>query len=59
MTSGTTAELTDLQFYDLNIGYIVGENETILKTTNGGTNWLIQNLALLMICILWILLMHF
>ena len=42
LSSGTTELLTDLFFYDFNIGYAVGFNETIIKTSNGGLNWFSQ-----------------
>ena len=47
LSSGTIELLTDLFFYDLNIGYAVGYNETIIKTTNGGVNWETQQAGLL------------
>jgi photosystem II stability/assembly factor-like uncharacterized protein len=31
--------LTSIKFTDANTGYTVGDGGTILKTTNGGTNW--------------------
>ena len=31
--------LTSIRFTDANTGYAVGDYGTILKTTNGGTNW--------------------
>jgi photosystem II stability/assembly factor-like uncharacterized protein len=34
--------LRSIQMVDQNIGYAVGENGIIMKTTNGGTNWLQQ-----------------
>lgn len=37
--SGTVEDLRSVQFLDLNVGYIVGNNGTILKTTNSGNNW--------------------
>lgn len=36
LTSGTTNSLSSVYFTDANTGYAVGENGTILKTTNGG-----------------------
>jgi photosystem II stability/assembly factor-like uncharacterized protein len=32
-----------LHFADQNIGFVVGYNETILKTTDGGANWISQS----------------
>ena len=32
----------DMQFINRNTGWITGENSTILKTTNGGDNWFLQ-----------------
>ena len=37
--SGTTEHLSDIYFYDTNIGYAVGFGGTIIKTTNGGSSW--------------------
>ncbi len=42
-TSGTTQLLTAVHFpVDAITGYVVGNNGTILKTTNGGANWTAQ-----------------
>ena len=38
-TSGTTLNLYETSFPDVNTGYVVGEGGRILKTTNGGTTW--------------------
>lgn len=38
-TSGTTNALRSVYFIDDNTGWTVGSNGTILKTSNGGTNW--------------------
>ena len=35
----TNATLFDIEFYNKNTGWAVGENGTLLKTTNGGINW--------------------
>ena len=35
--------LRAVSFTDLNIGTIVGEDGTILRTTNGGTDWYEQS----------------
>ncbi|MCX6256985.1 MAG: YCF48-related protein [Bacteroidia bacterium] len=37
--SGTTSNLRSVCFPDANTGYIVGDNGTILKTTDNGSNW--------------------
>lgn len=41
--SVTEAWLFGLHFINENIGWVSGENGTILKTTNSGENWVIQN----------------
>jgi photosystem II stability/assembly factor-like uncharacterized protein len=38
-------ELHDIQFVDLNVGYAANQYDTKLKTTNSGSNWVIQNLG--------------
>ncbi len=38
-TSGTTEILCGVYFVDQNIGWVVGNNGTILHTINGGINW--------------------
>jgi photosystem II stability/assembly factor-like uncharacterized protein len=43
--SGTTSPLTDIKFLDENTGWCCG-NGVILKTTNGGLNWVTQTLPL-------------
>jgi len=43
LNSGTTNHLNSVFFTDENTGYAVGENGTILKTTNGGDTWILQN----------------
>jgi len=40
--SGTTQELSSVYFTDANIGFVVGNGGTILKTTDGGLNWIPQ-----------------
>ncbi|MFH0735482.1 MAG: YCF48-related protein [bacterium] len=40
--SGTTKILNSLSFVTNNLGYAVGQDGTILKTTNGGEDWLPQ-----------------
>jgi len=39
VTVPTQERLNDIQFVDDQIGFIVGENGTILKTTDGGESW--------------------
>ena len=34
--------LSDIYFIDENYGWLVGNEGTILKTTDGGTTWVIQ-----------------
>ncbi|MDP3149076.1 MAG: LamG-like jellyroll fold domain-containing protein [Ignavibacteria bacterium] len=41
-TSGTTNELHSVHFTDLNNGWTVGYNGTILRTTDSGINWTTQ-----------------
>jgi len=38
--SGTKATLRSISFVDSLHGYVVGDSSTMLKTTNGGKNWL-------------------
>jgi len=40
--SGTTKDLLGVSFTDANIGTVVGSGGTILRTTNGGTDWTAQ-----------------
>ena len=42
--SGTTLQLRDVFFINENIGWIVGAQGKVIKTTNGGNNW--QNVSL-------------
>jgi photosystem II stability/assembly factor-like uncharacterized protein len=35
----TTNHLNDIEFASATVGYISGDNETLLKTTDGGENW--------------------
>jgi hypothetical protein len=44
-SSGTTETLRDVHFTDNNTGYSVGISGTILRTTNGGANWISQNIG--------------
>ncbi|HMQ70385.1 MAG TPA: YCF48-related protein, partial [Ignavibacteria bacterium] len=39
-SSFTSSNLYDIEFYNRHTGWAVGDGGTILKTTNGGTNWL-------------------
>lgn len=39
VTVPTQENLNDIQFVDNQIGYIAGNNLTLLKTTDGGTTW--------------------
>ena len=39
---GTSADIFDLHFISINIGWVVGSNGTILKTSNGGITWSVQ-----------------
>ncbi|GJM35494.1 MAG: hypothetical protein DHS20C18_44950 [Saprospiraceae bacterium] len=39
LSSGIDEWLTDIQFPSELVGYVVGRNGTILKTTDGGDNW--------------------
>ena len=40
--SGTVEELDSLHFVDSMIGWAVGSGGTIVKTTDGGANWMVQ-----------------
>lgn len=42
LNSGTTNHLNSVFFTDINTGYAVGENGTIIKTIDGGVNWFPQ-----------------
>lgn len=42
-TPNGTPELNDIQFITKDKGWCVGNSGTILRTTNGGTNWIGQN----------------
>lgn len=39
LTSGSTSNLKSIHFPTASVGYAVGDNGTILKTSNGGTSW--------------------
>jgi photosystem II stability/assembly factor-like uncharacterized protein len=43
LTSNYDSALTNVYFVNQNIGYVCGYRGTILKTVNGGTNWVRQN----------------
>lgn len=45
LTSGSVNNLKSLHFVNANVGYAVGESGTILKTINGGTNWISQSIG--------------
>lgn len=40
--SGTAFPLYDIKFVNNNTGWSCGDNGTIIKTTNGGNNWILQ-----------------
>ena len=42
--NGTTSCLKDIKFINDMIGYVIGEDGTILYSSNGGTNWIQQNI---------------
>ncbi|NIO29693.1 MAG: T9SS type A sorting domain-containing protein [Candidatus Latescibacteria bacterium] len=42
-TSGTSEDLFDVHFTDVNTGYAVGRHGTILATTDGGVTWIPQS----------------
>ncbi len=41
--SGTNTTLLDIEFINQNTGWVCGDGGTIIKTTNGGLNWVLQN----------------
>ncbi|MBX7095784.1 MAG: T9SS type A sorting domain-containing protein [Flavobacteriales bacterium] len=41
--SGTSQLLNSIQFLNSNLGYCAGDNGLLLKTTNGGANWVSVN----------------
>jgi photosystem II stability/assembly factor-like uncharacterized protein len=45
-TNGVTTPLYNIQFVNLNTGWVTGSNSVILKTTNSGVNWVQQPVAL-------------
>ncbi|MGD9402911.1 MAG: M20/M25/M40 family metallo-hydrolase [bacterium] len=42
-TSGTTESLQDVDFISDNVGWVVGDGWTVLKTTDGGLHWVNQS----------------
>lgn len=40
--TGVTNTLRDIEFINKNTGWICGDGGLIMKTTNGGTNWIVQ-----------------
>jgi len=45
LLSGTNEDLNNIRFVDDLTGYIVGNNKTILKTTNAGNNWVLLDVG--------------
>ena len=43
LTSGTSQNLSAVQFLDAQTGYSAGAGGTVIKTTNGGNNWTTLN----------------
>ncbi|MCX6162508.1 MAG: YCF48-related protein [Ignavibacteriae bacterium] len=43
LNSGTTQGLRSVYFVNSNTGWVVGWGSTVLKTTNGGNNWISQS----------------
>ena len=43
--SGTYLGLRDVYFYDLNLGWAVGNEDLVLKTTSGGATWASQQIG--------------
>lgn len=43
MNSGTTENLTKVYFVNDNVGFIIGENGTLLRTADGGSSWTNMN----------------
>jgi len=39
LNTGTSEVLNSIHFPSLSVGYVVGKNGTVLKTTDGGVNW--------------------
>jgi len=45
--SGTNQEIKNLYFLNENLGWVCGDDGTILKTINGGIDWISQNISTL------------
>lgn len=45
-TSGVNSPLYNIQFVNINTGWVTGGNSVILKTTDGGINWFSQTIDL-------------
>lgn len=43
MSSGVSNHLESIYFLDNNLGFIVGQNGRIIKSTNGGNNWVAKS----------------
>ena len=43
LASGTTTNLRDVTFVDLDQGWVVGDRGTLLRTVDGGETWHVQN----------------
>ncbi len=43
LASGTTTNLRDVTFVDLDEGWVVGDRGTLLRTVDGGETWHVQN----------------
>ncbi|MBK8983003.1 MAG: hypothetical protein IPM38_11920 [Ignavibacteria bacterium] len=43
--SGTITDLNSLKFIDLSNGWCIGDSGKVLKTSNGGDNWEIQEIG--------------
>ncbi len=44
--SGVTTSLLDIDFINENTGWACGDDGVVVKTTNGGVNWVQQNTGL-------------
>ena len=42
-SSGTSNDLNEVYFSCLNVGWAVGDNNTVVTTGDGGANWTSQN----------------
>lgn len=43
VTNNLSEDLTDVNFVDANIGFVVGERGLVLKTVDGGQTWTVQS----------------